>query len=858
MDCMKHKFLLFAIGFLTFFTPKDTSAQVLVNENFDGSVFPPLGWSNSVFNGSQNLSGGPVFQWFRMFSGSSSPYYWDIINNPGYYSNSVLPTGISAHSGSGMAWANYYNYTNSTNYGLLITPQLNFTGTGSTTLSFWFYQSIYSFSTPNAPMTVYYNNAQTLTGATSIATLYPVITTGGAGWHQFSYTLPAGFVSGDYIIFKGQNNVGFTSTSYPTDMHIDDVTITHHPPCSGTPTGTIVSGSPCPGKSFDIYFSDTAATGLTYNWEESPNNVSWYSIASTPLLTTSITGPTFFRITVTCGTNHDTVSTLVNTAPFYMCYCADSFGGSHVSNIGNVSISSVPANVNILNNGSPSPVLNNSTASNNYSNFTSTVAAPLLYRDSTYSFSISQIQNSGTWNQSPVNVYIDLNRNGVFELSERILLDSTLSAANPGVSKNYQIPATASIGLTGMRVLMIPNTGNPAAVPLDPCLPNTTGEIEDYLVNISYSPCNGPANAGIATSSDTMLCPGDATGHYSFTLTDTSYERHAINLTRVWQVSYDTGVTWSNVPASQNVDAITLQFLGASWYRVKMICTNSHDTSYSTIAKIHNDSSYRCYCYSTATGGYAFDSTDIGAFRIGNYFFSPITPVNNSHLNNVNAINPRFSYTHSQILDLYADSTYPLMVYDVMKTPTGAPAKITLFIDYNNDIQYSSLASDSERVWTTFASDTNFFDTTFFHTKVNVVTGVPTGMRLIINNNTNPNIPSDEACGPYTSGETLDFVVKFHPRYEYVAGISQNIQDLSLYPNPTGGRFKFGFNTSAGIKNLSVRISNITGQQVLVRNFENISNSFSSELDLSSQARGIYFVEFVADGERIIKKLSLN
>ncbi len=854
---MKNKNLLFAIGFLTFFCSTGVSAQLLLNENFDGPTFPPSGWSNSTYTGINNTSAsGPVFQWFRMFSGAGNPYAYDP-NNPTYtaYPN---PTGVTAHSGNGMAWNNTYYYS-SGNYGVLISPQINYTTTGGNTLGFWLYTNYASFGYSTI-LTVYYNTSPSLTGATSIASFNPNGSTASTGWKQFTYTLPAGFASGDYILFKAQNTTG-TYYLYSFDMLMDDVTITHHAPCTGTPSGTIVNGTPCPGSSFTMYYSDTTETNLTYLWQQSADNITWYNIASTASVTTSITAATYFRVVVTCtnaGGGVDSASTLVNVAPFYFCYCPDSSAGSHLANIGNVTIKNI-LGATLLNNGSASPVTNNYSAVNDYTDFDYSVNAPTLYKDSSYTFSISQIQNTATWNQSPINVYIDLNRDGFFTGNELVLLDSTTSSASPTVTHTFQIPSNANVGPTGMRVIIDPTATSPYSTnDLDPCQPHPAGEIEDYIINISYSPCNGAANAGIASSSDTLMCPGDNSGHYTFTLTDTSYEKDFINLSRNWQTSTDAGLTWNNIVASQNVDVINLQYTAPSWFRTRMICTNSHDTTYSNIVKINNDSSYRCYCYSMASGGFAFDSTDIGAFRFGQYFFTTFNPTNNSHLNNVNATNGRYSYTHAPIMDLYADSTYPVMVYDVMKSAIDANAKITLFIDYNNDLTYSSLASDSERVWTSYTNDTNFFDTTFIHTKVNLVTGMPTGMRLIINNNTNPNIPSDDACGPYTSGETQDFVVKFHPRWESVAGISQNIQNLSLYPNPTKGRFKFEFSSAAGIKNLRVNVSNITGQQVLVRNFDNVSGAFSSELDLSTQPRGVYFIEFMADGERLVRKLSVN
>jgi len=38
----------------------------------------------------------------------------------------------------------------------------------------------------------------------------------------------------------------------------------------------------------------------------------------------------------------------------------------------------------------------------------------------------------------------------------------------------------------------------------------------------------------------------------------------------------------------------------------------------------------------------------------------------------------------------------------------------------------------------------------------------------------------------------------------------------------------------------------------------NTNGQFNTEIDLSGTARGVYFVEFMADGERMIRKMVLK
>ena len=60
---------------------------------------------------------------------------------------------------------------------------------------------------------------------------------------------------------------------------------------------------------------------------------------------------------------------------------------------------------------------------------------------------------------------------------------------------------------------------------------------------------------------------------------------------------------------------------------------------------------------------------------------------------------------------------------------------------------------------------------------------------------------------------------------------------------------------ASAVRHLDVVVSTITGQQVISRSFDNVGTHFSTDLDLSNQAKGIYFVEIRADGEKITKKL---
>jgi len=248
-----------------------------------------------------------------------------------------------------------------------------------------------------------------------------------------------------------------------------------------------------------------------------------------------------------------------------------------------------------------------------------------------------------------------------------------------------------------------------------------------------------------------------------------------------------------------------------------------------------------------AIGGSTGDSSDIGAFTIGKYIVSKGGP----HILNPAATAGRTDHTGT-IIDLDVDSTYPVGVYQVLSSAEHGDAKITLFIDYNNNLSYDI---PQERVWTTTTSSTDWYKTTSLLIPDSVITDVPTGMRLILNDNTAPNIPSDDACGPYTSGETQDFAVKFHRLWPAGVGQLSYMEHLSVYPNPTTGKFTVEFTSNRVIKDFKISVSNVTGQEVLRKEYSNTSGQFSTDFDMSDAPRGVYFLELMADGERRIQKL---
>lgn len=311
-----------------------------------------------------------------------------------------------------------------------------------------------------------------------------------------------------------------------------------------------------------------------------------------------------------------------------------------------------------------------------------------------------------------------------------------------------------------------------------------------------------------------------------------------------WQSSVN-GSNWSAVANSAGKDTLIQTYSGNISYRLRIICLNTNDTAYSNVVHIGDKESYKCYCYSIATGNDK-DTSDVGLFKFGSYEFGGPGP----HLNNTTAVNGRTDNTDTTLV-LYTDSTYEASVTHILRSSKHADAKVTLFIDYNNNLKYDA----SELVWTGKTTANTPTITKSIKIPSDAVTGKPTGMRLIINNNTDPNVPSDEGCGAYVSGETEDYVVLFHKKGTGIASVP-TINDLKVYPNPSDGKVNIRYFGAAQEK-ATVTVMSVDGRTLKKMDISNVANGQVMELDLSAFAQGTYFIRFTTSNDYVIRKLTL-
>jgi hypothetical protein len=155
-------------------------------ESFDGTAFPPVGWTHQIGSGATG--------WQRS-------------------TGSTYPT-VSPYSGAGMLYYNSYNLSNGSNASLF-SPPINAGDANMVySTSFWMYRYKSSYSSYTDKVEIYSNTTPSLTGATLLGTIIrdydqaPVET--GNGWYQYTFEIGPGAENLTYyVIFKAISNYGY-------------------------------------------------------------------------------------------------------------------------------------------------------------------------------------------------------------------------------------------------------------------------------------------------------------------------------------------------------------------------------------------------------------------------------------------------------------------------------------------------------------------------------------------------------------------------------------------------------------------------------------------------------------------------
>ena len=85
----------------------------------------------------------------------------------------------------------------------------------------------------------------------------------------------------------------------------------------------------------------------------------------------------------------------------------------------------------------------------------------------------------------------------------------------------------------------------------------------------------------------------------------------------------------------------------------------------------------------------------------------------------------------------------------------------------------------------------------------------------------------------------------------------QNNIDVRYYPNPTSGIVNVEFEGMKG-ENVDVQVMNVQGQVVMLDQFNQTVNGRAYQLDLTDQAKGVYFVKLNTENKSSIHKVTLR
>lgn len=340
-------------------------------------------------------------------------------------------------------------------------------------------------------------------------------------------------------------------------------------PCSAAPVpGATVSTAAvvCPSEIFTLSISNYQSnSGISYQWQFSSDNISYNNIGGATSATRqqSQTAATWYRCNVTCdntGASSKSDPVYISMSPFYACYCA-----SYALNPEDTKIDTVKIG-NLIAGSSP-------TACETYTDNT----ALNMDVDKTFPVTI-RIRNgacSGQFYEAYAAVYIDYNKNNIYDANELVYSYGPTTDLNSIPDGVFTIPAGTQLGKTGMRVVIAEGESVPSA-----CGTYDWGETEDYAINIvDVPPCLVPPDAGTATASVTNFCTPQVPAEITLTLTGYS---GGFGQLYQWQSSPD-GTAYTDIPG-QNSTAANVTVSATTYYRCVVTC--SGNSSFSEVASV--------------------------------------------------------------------------------------------------------------------------------------------------------------------------------------------------------------------------------------------------------------------------------
>ncbi|MBB4807560.1 hypothetical protein HNP38_002866 [Chryseobacterium defluvii] len=145
------------------------------------------------------------------------------------------------------------------------------------------------------------------------------------------------------------------------------------------------------------------------------------------------------------------------------------------------------------------PTMENTSGASNYTDYSGNPATFIELIQGSTGNELSIEKSGGANSNTGLAVWIDFDRSGTFEPSERILA-SAPSTTTP-VSGTFTVPANAFVSMTDYKYVVMRVAMQKDGIPVN-CMSFQNGEVEDYTVRISKQPAPNSAN-----QDDIMIYP---------------------------------------------------------------------------------------------------------------------------------------------------------------------------------------------------------------------------------------------------------------------------------------------------------------------------------------------------------------
>ena len=217
----------------------------------------------------------------------------------------VYPT-CTTHGGAKMIKFNS-NGLDAGEWSTIYSPLLDFPN-DQYQVSFWLFRGGNDYLTTADKVELYINSTASETGATLLGTvnrsysLTPIETS--VGWHQYSFTIPAGTTGNHYIILKGISENG-------RNIYVDDVDVTIISPC-------------LPPTALTVPTTTITNTTATVNWTAGDQETAWQvrlGVNGNPIDVTT----TSYQLTNLVAGSNDTVYVRANCGGTYSSWVSQTF-----------------------------------------------------------------------------------------------------------------------------------------------------------------------------------------------------------------------------------------------------------------------------------------------------------------------------------------------------------------------------------------------------------------------------------------------------------------------------------------------------------------------------------------------------